>query len=143
MAGRAGRAPAAGYSGTPLAKKLGVRDGARVALLNAPPGFRDTLTPLPAGVTFAGGAERPLDLVVLFVRYEAELRSAFAPAAARLAPNGMLWVAWPKKSAKAPTDLVEDAVQRIGLEHGLVDTKVCAIDEIWSGLRFVRRLKDR
>lgn len=142
MAGRAGRAPA-GYSGTPLAKKLGVKENARVALLNAPPEFRDTLAPLPPGVTFARGAERPVDLAVLFVRAEAELRSAFAPAAARLTPSGMLWVAWPKKAAKVPTDLAEGVVQRIGLDSGLVDTKVCAIDETWSGLRFVRRLKDR
>ena len=143
MAGRAGRAPAAGYSGTPLPKKLGIKDGARVALLNAPPAFRDTLAPLPDGVTFTRGTERPLDLVVLFVRSESELRSAFAPAAARLTPSGMLWVAWPKKAAKVPTDLVEGTVQRIGLEHGLVDTKVCAIDGTWSGLKFVRRLTDR
>ena len=138
-----GRAPTAGYSGTPLAKKLGIRDGARVALLGAPPGFRGALAPLPEGVRFARGAERPLDLILLFVRSEAELRSAFAPAAGRLTPSGMLWVAWPKKAAKVPTDLVEGVVQRIGLEHGLVDTKVCAIDETWSGLRFVRRLRDR
>ena len=142
MAGGARRAPA-GYSGTPLAKKLGIKDGARVALLSAPPAFRDTLAPLPAGVTFARGAARPLDLALLFVRTEAELRSAFPPAAARLTPSGMLWVAWPKKAAKVPTDLTEGVVQRIGLEQGLVDTKVCAIDETWSGLRFVRRLKDR
>jgi hypothetical protein len=77
------------------------------------------------------------------VRAEAELRSAFAPAAARLTPSGMLWVARPKKAAKVPTDLTEGVVQKIGLDAGLVDTKVCAIDETWSGLRFVRRLKDR
>ena len=114
-----------------------------MALLDAPPGFRRALEPIPPGVTFVGSAERSLDLVILFARGEADLRATFAPAAARLTPSGLLWVAWPKKAAKVPTDLTEGVVQRIGLDHGLVDTKVCAIDAVWSGLRFVRRLRDR
>jgi hypothetical protein len=133
----------AGYSGTPLVKKLGFKEGFRAALVGAPRKFSDELIDLPAGVEFVTPAERSLDLVLLFVEGQADLLKSFARLAARLAPAGMLWVAWRKKSSGAQTDLSEDVVREIGLESGLVDTKVCAINETWSGLRFVRRLRDR
>jgi hypothetical protein len=134
---------AAGYSGTPLVKKLGFKEGFRAALVGAPPNFSDELIDLPAGVEFVAPARGSLDLVLLFVEGQAELLKSFAKLAARLAPAGMLWIAWRKKSSGAQTDLDENVVREIGLEAGLVDTKVCAINETWSGLRFVRRLSDR
>jgi Protein of unknown function (DUF3052) len=133
----------AGYSGTPLVKKLGFKEDFRAALVGAPDDFADELIDLPAGVEFVARTSGPLDLVVLFVEGQADLLKSFAKLAARLAPAGMLWVAWRKKSSGAQTDLTENVVREIGLEAGLVDTKVCAINEQWSGLRFVRRLRDR
>ena len=133
----------AGYSGTPLVQKLGIKPGMRIAIRNAPEGFQAALTPWPAGaeITRPGGA--PLDLVMLFTGRAAALEAEFAEAAAVLQPAGAIWVAWPKKAAKVPTDLTEDRVRAIGLAAGLVDVKVCAVTEVWSGLRFVRRLADR
>lgn len=133
----------AGYSGTTLVKKLGVKENFRVALVNAPPGFAEELIKLPAGVRFVAARREPLDLVLLFVESRRELEKSFARLAAKLTPAGMLWVAWRKKSSGAQTDMTENAAREIGLDAGLVDTKVCAINETWSGLRFVRRLKDR
>ena len=129
----------AGYSGKPLRDKLGIRDGHEVALLHAPPDFAATLTPLPSGVTIHERAFRDASVVVLFSREAAALEREFAPTARALPAGGMLWVAWPKKAAKQQTDLTEDVVRRIGLEAGLVDVKVCAIDDTWSGLKFLRR----
>lgn len=131
----------AGYSGTPLIRKLGIAPGARMYVHDAPRGFLESLGPLPDGARQT--AERELDFAILFALSEAELRKAFTPLAARLAPAGMLWVAWPKKAAKVQTDLDFTVVQHLGLESGLVDTKICAVDETWSGLKFVRRLSDR
>ena len=133
----------AGYSGTPLAKKLGIKEKFRVALGNAPQGFRKELGELPDGVTFVKESKKPVDLILLFVKSRSELSKNFAKLASKLAPAGMLWVAWPKKASGVPTDLSFEAVQEIGLTAGLVDTKICAIDEVWSGLRFVIRVKDR
>lgn len=133
----------AGYSGTPLVKKLGVGAGSRVSLVGAPPGFQALLAPLPAGVRFLSSRAASIDLVLLFVDRAAVLERRFACEADRLVTAGMLWVAWPKRASKRDTDLTEDVVRRIGLAAGLVDVKVCAIDEVWSGLRFVRRLRDR
>jgi hypothetical protein len=132
----------AGYSGRPLAVKLGLREGARAALVAAPPGFEAALAPLPEGARLVEPVA-PLDLALLFTRREAELSARFPALAAALTPAGALWVAWPKKAAKIETDLTEDVVRAVGLSGGLVDNKVCAIDEVWSGLRFVRRLADR
>ena len=134
---------AAGYSGTPLPKKLGFKEGTRAALVDAPAGFRSTLGDLPAGARFPRGGEDPLDLIVLFAPRSQPLAAAFRESASRLTPAGMLWVAWPKKASGVATDLTEDRVREIGLAAGLVDVKVCAIDETWSGLKFVRRLRDR
>jgi hypothetical protein len=134
----------AGYSGTPVVKKLGIKPGHRLALLHAPAGFDATLGVLPEDVTLAEklGADS-FNVVVLFVTNRAALVKEFSSTSRRLVPDGGLWVAWPKKAAKVSTDLTEDAVRKIGLDVGLVDNKVCAIDETWSGLRFVIRLQDR
>jgi hypothetical protein len=138
-------AMAAGYSGTPLPQKLGIREGHQIALIGAPPDFADTLGELPLGVSVAHGLAGlvPFDVILLFTMRQAELQKSFLAAAVRLATAGGLWVAWPKKSAGFATDVTESSVRQVGLASGLVDNKVCAIDEIWSGLRFVVRLKDR
>jgi hypothetical protein len=135
----------AGYSGTPLFKKLGIKEGFRVALVNAPDGFESASWELPerSVVVVLPRAGRSLDLVLFFARREAELKAGFGTLASLLVPAGMLWVAWPKRSSGVATDLSFGIVQRTGLEAGLVDTKVCAVDEVWSGLRFVYRVKDR
>ena len=133
----------AGYSGTPLPKKLGLKENQRIALVNAPAGFEKTLGVLPKNAEIVKRLSSPLDLVVLFVDQEKQLSRQFSLIAKKLAANGMIWVAWPKKSSGVPTDLTFDPVQRIGLDSGLVDVKICAIDEIWSGLKFVIRVKDR
>jgi hypothetical protein len=133
----------AGYSKTPLAKKLGLRPDARVALLGAPAGFDRHLVPLPDGVRLSRSARGSKDVIVLFSKRAAELARKLPAARKALNEAGGLWVAWPKKSAGVATDLDFDGVQRSGLALGLVDNKVCAIDETWSGLRFVVRLADR
>jgi hypothetical protein len=134
----------AGYSGTPLPKKLGIKAGHRVALLQQPSGFRRTLEPLPDDVTLLDAlAEEALDVILLFVGNEKDLKQQFALAASALQSAGGLWVCWPKKASGVVTDLTEDVIRGIGLAQGLVDNKVCAVDETWSGLRFVVRLKDR
>lgn len=133
----------AGYSGTPLPKKLGLKEQQRIALVNAPPGFEKTLGVLPKDAEIVKRLSSPLDLVLLFVDQEKQLSQQFSSIASKLAPNGMIWVAWPKKSSGVATDLTFEPVQRIGLANGLVDVKICAIDEIWSGLKFVIRVKHR
>ena len=132
---------AAGYSGTPLPRKLGIREGSRVLLVGAPAGFTDALGDLPGGVELAAAGE--LDVVVLFAPDAAALRAQFGGLVTGLASAGGLWVAWPKRSSGVATDLDENVVRAVGLASGLVDNKVCAIDATWSGLRFVRRLRDR
>jgi hypothetical protein len=133
----------AGYSGTPLPQKLGIRDGMRLALVSAPSTFDRRLGPLPAGVQVRRQARGRLDIIVFFATRRAELARRFSAIARALEPDGALWVAWPKKTSGVATDLVEQVVQQVGLDAGLVDNKVCAIDETWSGLRFVYRLADR
>jgi hypothetical protein len=133
----------AGYSGTPLIKKLGIKDGFRVALVNSPKGFLKELGSLPDRAKFAPCATASLDMILLFVNSEAELLRKFVLLAANLVANGMLWVVWPKKSSGVATDLSFTNVQRIGLDAGLVDVKICAVNDVWSGLKFVYRLKDR
>jgi len=133
----------AGYSGTPLVQKLGIKPDSRLHLVNPPPDFDATLGPLPPGVERVGGSGKNLGVAVLFVTEGTDLEARFARLAARLQPAGMLWVAWPKKASGVSTDLTENVVREYGLAQGLVDNKVCAIDETWSGLRFVVRLSDR
>ena len=132
----------AGYSGTPLVKKLGIKSGFNIALVNAPRDFALHLD-LPANVTINLKTRKPLDLALLFVKSEEQLTVGFSKYAAKLTPAGMLWVAWPKKSSGLATNLSFTNVQGVGLAAGLVDVKICAVDDIWSGLKFVFRLKDR
>ena len=131
----------AGYSGTPLIAKLGIKPGARMQVLNPPADFPSTLGSLPEGVKRV--SRGLLDFALVFVTRKTPLTQRFPVLRDRLASNGMLWIAWPKKTSGAPTDLTESVVRQVGLELGLVDVKVCAIDDTWSGLKFVRRLSDR
>ena len=131
----------AGYSGTPLVKKLGIRSQFRVAFFRLPPEVQAELEDNLAHCRAAGPG--PLDFVMIFVKSQAELRKQFPQFARQLAPAGMLWVSWPKKSSGVTTDVGENDVRGIGLEAGLVDVKVCAVSEIWSGLKFVIRVQDR
>lgn len=132
------------YSATPLWKKLGIKEGAAVALVGAPAGFQRSLAPLPSGVRVAARLTKgPHDVIVVFVNNGPDLAKRFSALARSLDPTGGLWVAYPKKSSGVATDLTFEAVQRTGLDAGLVDNKSCAIDEVWSGVRFVYRLKDR
>src|SRR5437868_13329018 len=135
----------AGYSGTPLVQKLGVKPGHRVALLQAPDGFERTLAPMPDGVemTHETRGLTLFDVLLYFTTSRAELQKRFPSLARRLASAGGLWIAWPKKASGMATDLNENTIRDIGLETGLVDNKVCAVDDTWSGLRFVIRLADR
>lgn len=133
----------AGYSSTPLAKKLGIKGGSRVALVNAPDDFEATLGELPDNVDLVKRINNSIDIILLFVTSERTLARDFARLAKKLVSNGMIWIAWPKKSSGVATDLTFANVQRIGLDAGLVDVKICAVDETWSGLKFVYRLKDR
>ena len=133
----------AGYSGTPLAKKLGIKEGSRIALVNAPKNFQSELGELPDNVQFIKRPTKSLDIILLFVLTERALTRDFAKLAATLVSNGMIWIAWPKKTSGVATDLSEQRVRQIGLDAGLVDVKICAIDDTWSGLKFVYRLKDR
>jgi hypothetical protein len=132
----------AGYSGTPLVKKLGIKPGFNIAFVNAPSGFANELE-LPEDVTINSRSGKPLDFAQVFVKSEKELKAKFSEYAKRLNPSGMLWVSWPKKSSGVATDLSEGIVRAIGLAAGLVDVKICAVDEVWSGLKFVFRLRDR
>jgi hypothetical protein len=129
----------AGYSGTPLARKLGVKPGMRVHYAAAPDGFAALLGELPDAVRVLARPAAGLDLVVLFVRSRAQLERRLAGLHARLRQDGMLWIAWPKRASKVPTDMTEDVVRDVALPRGLVDVKVCAIDETWSGLKLVIR----
>ena len=131
------------YSGTALPKKLGIREGGRVYLAGAPEGFDAVLGPLPTGVQRLGRAGSGMDVVLLFVTRERDLRSRFAKLAGGLEPAGRLWIAWPKKASGLPTDLDFGTVQRIGLDAGLVDNKSASVTETFQGLQFVYRLQDR
>jgi hypothetical protein len=134
----------AGYSGTPLPRKLGIKPGSRVAVVSAPNSFLEsTLQPLPDQVGLRSAARGPLDVIVFFTKRRAELERGFAKLASTLDPAGSLWIAWPKRASGVETDLSEDTLREVGLPHGLVDTKVCAIDDTWSGLRFVIRKENR
>lgn len=137
--------PCAGSPGTPLAKKLGIKPGHIVGTFHAPPHVGDLLGDIPDGARIEAdpGEDQVLDVALLFVTDTASLNAEFPTIATRLRPDGGLWVAWPKQGSSLATDLKRDQVRMIGLGHRLVDNKVCAIDEDWSGLRFVYRLKDR
>lgn len=130
----------AGYSGTPLPKKLGFKSGFHVDFHQMP---ADVRAELESALADCADGKGELDLAVVFVKSQAELKKQFAVYAKRLQPAGILWISWPKKSSGVTSDLDENIVRKIGLDQGLVDVKVCAVSDIWSGLKFVRRLKDR
>ena len=138
-------APDAGYSGTPLPRKLGIKPGDEVAVLGGPASVAGALSGLPG----VGPPRRdlsgsdPLDVIVFFVTWRAELETRLASLRERMAPACGLWIAWPKRAARVPTDMTEDVVRDVALPTGLVDNKVCAIDEVWSGLRLVIRREPR
>jgi hypothetical protein len=133
----------AGYSGTPLVRKLGIKPGARLAVLRAPEGFDATLGELPDGVSVRRRAAGTADVLVAFFVRRAELARRLDGLTRALDSAGGLWIAWPKQASGVDTDLNENVARELGLAAGLVDNKVCAIDEMWSGLRFVYRLRDR
>lgn len=135
----------AGYSGTPLAKKLGIKEGARVSIVGAPPNFLGLLVGMPPGVKVVRGLRGTgrFEVLVSFARGAAEIPGLIERAQDRMEQSGGLWIAWPKKSSGVVTDVTEDVIRAAALEAGLVDNKVCAIDETWSGLRLVIPLKDR
>ena len=132
---------AAGYSGTPLARKLGIAAGSRVALLGAPDDL--PLPGLPAGVRIVRRAGGTADVIVSFHVDRAGFERRLPALRAMMRPASGLWIAWPKRASKVPTDMTEDVVRAVALPTGLVDNKVCAIDDVWSGLRLVIRLRDR
>lgn len=129
----------AGYSGTPLPKKLGIRPGSAIRLIDAPPGYRALLEPLPEGARFVTRLTETTDLVHVFSSRRAGLAKALRQIRDGMRPDAAIWVSWPKKSARVPTDVTEDVVRDVALPLGLVDIKVCAIDEVWSGLKLVVR----
>lgn len=129
-----------GYSGTPLQKKLGIKPGMSIALLQAPPEVETILGELPEGVITSRRLTGHRDLVLIFITRQVDLASQIPALTSAIAPNGMIWVAWPKRASKIDTDMTEDAIRDIVLpSSGLVDVKVCAIDQVWSGLKLVIR----
>jgi len=137
------RLMAAGYSRTPLVKKLGIKPGFKVFFANPPDNLQTLLGELPKNVTLLNKPMNPVDYIHLFTKNREELQTQLPILKEALAINGLFWISWPKKAAKVATDLDGNVVRDIGLQNGLVDVKVCAVDEIWSGLKFVYRLKDR
>jgi hypothetical protein len=132
-----------GYSGTPLAKKLGIRVGSHVTLVAVPAEVRAEIHAALSSCRIATNGRGPFDFIFLFASSQAEFHKLLRKMTKVLAPAGMLWVSWPKKASGVPTDLTEDVIRQIGLKAGLVDIKVCAVTEVWSGLKFVVPLKNR
>jgi len=133
----------AGYSGTPLPRKLGLKPGFRICPLDAPPHYDDLLGELPAGAERGTIEDGDLDFVHIFVTERDRAEKLLALARPGIVPNGMIWISWPKKASGVATELDSNGVRELGLSAGLVDVKVCAVDETWSGLKFVIRLEDR
>jgi hypothetical protein len=133
----------AGYSGTPLPRKLGIKEGHRIGLVDAPEGFDRMLGELPDGVVMRTSARGSLDVLLFFTASRGALERRFDSLKRAIFPDGGLWIAWPRRASGLETDLTEDVVREIALEGGLVDNKVCAIDDTWSGLRLVYRVADR
>jgi hypothetical protein len=133
----------AGYSRTPLPKKLGIKEGARVALVGAPPEAAALVAPVPPGVVLRSQLRSEADVIVFFTRRRRELEQRFEGLVAKLERDGSLWIAWPKRASGVETDMTENVVREVALPRGLVDTKVAAISDVWSGLRLVRRLENR
>jgi len=133
----------AGYSRTPLPKKLGIKPGFRLILLSAPLDYAKSLGALPPGVTIAEALSERLDFIQFFATSHEELARRFPELKGALKDTGMLWISWPKRTSRIVSDIKENVVREIGLAQGLVDVKVCAVDENWSALKFVYRLRDR
>lgn len=131
----------AGYSATPLIKKLGIKEGMQVITANEPTDYWDLLGNLPD--IHLNKSKKEVDFIHLFVTHQKDLEREFLKRKAQLKKDGMLWISWPKKAAKVPSDLDENIIRAYGLNEGLVDVKVCAVSDIWSGLKFVYRVKDR
>jgi hypothetical protein len=131
----------AGYSKRSLVEKLGIKPGFRIRIINPPKGYEQTLGELPPNISESSG--NPLDFIQYFTTELEQLGRAFPDLKEQLAFDGQLWISWPKKAAKAPTDLDENIIRDIGLQNGLVDVKIIAVDEVWAGLKFVYRVKDR
>lgn len=139
MKNQTGLVKSSGYSGTPLPKKLGIGPGSRIHLMGAPAGFRARLEPLPEGARFVDRVSKSADLVHLFSADRADLSLRLGRLRKAMRSDATIWVSWPKKAARVATDLTEDAIRRVALPLGFVDVKVCAVDEIWSGLKLVVR----
>lgn len=133
----------AGYSGTPLPKKLGIKEGHTVAVLSPPDGFDETLGALPIGARVVHDLRGHREVVVAFFTARSALQQRLAALTKAIQPDGGLWIAWPKKASKLPTDITEDVIRAVALPTGLVDNKVCAVDDVWSGLRLVVRVENR
>ena len=133
----------AGYSKRSLVDKLGIKSGLTVYLVNPPENYDDTLGQLPADVNLLKQSQSAIDFIQFFTKSQLELEAEFPRLKKAMAVNGMLWISWPKKASKVKTDLNENVIREVGLANGLVDVKVCAVDQTWSGLKFVYRLKDR
>jgi hypothetical protein len=133
----------AGYSGTPLPQKLGIKPKLKVAFFELPSDVKKSLDKELSDCELVTSFQQQLDFAMIFIKSQAEMKQQFPAFARRLAPAGILWTSWPKKTSGIATDLNENDVRRIGLETGLVDVKVCAVNEVWSGLKFVIRVKDR
>ena len=128
-----------GYSGTPLARKLGIAAGGRVVVVNEPDGYRDWLEPLPEGVRFEAEVSAAIDVVHVFADRRAAMKARLEDLRSRIAPAAAVWVSWPKKASKVQTDITEDTIRELALPLGFVDVKVCAVSEVWSGLNLVIR----
>jgi len=138
-----GQIKPAGYSGTPLAKKLGIKGDFHINLINAPEYYLCLFTDLPANLYFENDEDAKLDLIHFFTKSQEEYKSILPQLKTRIKPNGSIWVSWPKKASKVTTDITEDIIRNFALQIGLVDIKVCAVDETWSGLKLVIPVKDR
>jgi len=138
-----GQIKPAGYSGTPLAKKLGIKGDFHINLINAPEYYLCLFTDLPANLHFENDEDAKLDLIHFFTKSQEEYKSILPQLKTRIKPNRSIWVSWPKKASKVTTDITEDIIRNFALQIGLVDIKVCAVDETWSGLKLVIPVKDR
>jgi hypothetical protein len=132
----------AGYSSTPLAKKLGIKTGYKISLINQPDHYFNLFTDFPEDVTIVTNQTK-VDLIHFFTKEEKQLQKEIQKLRSRIEPNGMIWISWPKKASGVATDITEDVIRNIALKNGLVDIKVCAVDETWSGLKLVIPVKDR
>ena len=133
----------AGYSETPLQKKLGIKEEFSIFVLKPPSDYFDWISPLPPGVKVKAKLAGEIDFIHLFIKEQKVFVKEFIRCKKNLKKDGMMWISWPKKASKVPTDLDENIIREFGLKNGLVDVKVCAVDDVWSGLKFMYRVKDR